>query len=168
MDSPAGVFDAPIPGMAMTHELGARPWQNPPQHTTVEEAIEYYVPRMANDEFSEQLLDVMQMGIPLTTIANTIMISGVMDGKHSADVGILIMPVLIEMMQFLGDNANVEYKSGLDDEKGTRSSLAMLAVEKLRIEESMQDEGNVEEPVQEELPMDMPEEEPKGLMARRA
>lgn len=168
MDSPAGVFDAPIPGMAMTHELGARPWQNPPQYTTVEEAIEYYVPRMANDEFSEQLLDVMQMGIPLTTIANTIMISGVMDGRHSADVGILIMPVLIEMMQFLGDNADVKYKTGLDDEKGTRSSLALLAVEKLRIEESMQDKDKTEEPVEEELPMDMPEEEPKGLMARRA
>ena len=32
-------FDAPIPGMSMTHELGARPWQSPPQYSTVDEVI---------------------------------------------------------------------------------------------------------------------------------
>lgn len=163
----AEIFDAPIPGMGMTHEVGGRPWQNPPQYATVEEALDYYIPRMASDEFSNQLVDIMQMGVPLTTLANTVQMSGVMDGKHSADIGILILPVLIEMMQFLGDSAGVEYKSGLEDEKEPRSSLGMLAIEKLRIEESKQEEVT-EEPEQPELPMDMPEEEPKGLMARRA
>lgn len=166
MDSPAGVFDAPIPGMAMTTELGNRPWENPPQYVTVEEALDYYIPRMASDEFSAQLLDVMQMGIPVTTLANTIQLSGVMDGKHTADVGILIIPVLVELMRFIGDAAGVEYTSGLEKETETRSSLALLAIEKLRQEESEQEQG-MKEPVQEELPMEMPEEEPKGLMARR-
>ncbi len=32
-------FNAPIPGQAMTAELGSRPWQRPPLYTTVEEAI---------------------------------------------------------------------------------------------------------------------------------
>jgi len=160
----AEIFDAPIPGMAMTHELGARPWQNPPQYATIEEALDYYIPRMANDDFSDQLVDIMQMGVPLTTLANTVQMAGVMDGRHSADIGILILPVLIEMMQFIGDSAGVKYTSGLEDEPEERSSLGMLAIEKLRIEESMPKE----EPEQPELPMDMPEEEPKGLMARRA
>ena len=164
----AEIFDAPIPGMAMTHELGARPWQNPPQYTTVEEALDYYIPRMANDAFSDQLVDIMQMGVPLTTLANTVQMSGVMDGKHSADIGILILPVLIEMMQFIGDSAGVEYNSGLEDSDEPRSSIGVLAIDKLRKEEAMQEEAGVEEEMQTELPMDMPEEEPKGLMARRA
>lgn len=165
----AEIFDAPIPGMAMTHELGARPWQNPPQYTTVEEALDYYIPRMANDAFSDQLVDIMQMGVPLTTLANTVQMSGVMDGKHSADIGILILPVLIEMMQFIGDSAGVEYNSGLEDSDEPRSSIGVLAIDKLRKEEAMQEkEEGVEEEMQPELPMDMPEEEPKGLMARRA
>jgi hypothetical protein len=164
----AEIFDAPIPGMAMTHELGARPWQNPPQYTTVEEALDYYIPRMANDAFSDQLVDIMQMGVPLTTLANTVQMSGVMDGKHSADIGILILPVLIEMMQFIGDSAGVEYNSGLEDSDEPRSSIGVLAIDKLRKEEAMQEEAGVEEEMQPELPMDMPEEEPKGLMARRA
>ena len=27
--------------MGLTHEVGARPWQSPPQHTTVEEALDF-------------------------------------------------------------------------------------------------------------------------------
>lgn len=37
-------FDYPIPGQGMTAEVGSRPWQNPPQYTTVEEALEFYIP----------------------------------------------------------------------------------------------------------------------------
>ena len=122
---------------------------------------------MASDDVSEQLMDVMEMGVPLTTLANTVQMSGVMDGKHSADVGILIMPVLIEMMRFIGDSAGIEYTTGLDKDKGPRSSLVTKAVNKLREEEEKQDAAPEEAPVQEELPMDMPDEQPTGLMARR-
>ena len=36
-------FNRPIPGTAMTHEVGARPWQNPSQFSRVEEAAEDYL-----------------------------------------------------------------------------------------------------------------------------
>ena len=109
-------FDAPIPGMSLTHELGARPWQQPAQFTTVEEVVDHYTTRMMNnDEFSEQLVDVMDMGIPLTTIANTIQLAGVMEGKHSVDTGLLALPVLIETMMLIGDTAGVKYNTGMDD-----------------------------------------------------
>ena len=57
-------FNRPIPGTAMTHEVGARPWQNPSQFSRVEEAAEDYLQRMTSPEFSNQLVDVMRMGIP--------------------------------------------------------------------------------------------------------
>ena len=44
-------FELPVPGMAMTHEVGASPWQTPPTYATVEEASEYYIERMSSDEF---------------------------------------------------------------------------------------------------------------------
>ena len=110
------------------------------------------------------------MGIPLTTLSNTIQLSGVMDCKHSADVGILIMPVLIEMMRFIGDSADIEYTTGLEKDKGTRSTLVTKAINKLRVEEQGEEDAPQEEeaPAQEELPMEMPDEpQPSGLMARR-
>ena len=40
MNSTEQRFEAPVPGMAMTHEVGARPWQQPAQYTSVEEALQ--------------------------------------------------------------------------------------------------------------------------------
>lgn len=164
-------LDAPIPGMSLTHELGARPWQQPAQFTTVEEVVDHYTTRMMNnDEFSEQLVDVMDMGIPLTTIANTIQLAGVMEGKHSIDTGLLALPVLIETMMLIGDTAGVKYNTGMDDVPSKeRETLAKRTIEKLKQEESKK--GNEEE---ETIPEDVnmvdeinKEEEPMGLMQRR-
>ena len=125
-------FDAAIPGQSLTAELGSRPWQQPAQYTTVEEALDYYIPRLESEEVSAQLLDVLEMGIPVTTIANTMQLGSVMEGKHSVDVGMLILPVLVELIMLIGDTAGVKYTSGLEKDKVTRSSLVDLAVTKFK------------------------------------
>ena len=51
------LIDAPIPGMSMTHELGARPWQQPAKYTTVEDASKYYITRMQDKQFTIYILD---------------------------------------------------------------------------------------------------------------
>ena len=112
VDTPSPMLDAPIAGQSLTAELGNRPWQQPPQYKTVEEALEFYVPRLANPETLDDLFDVMETGVPLTTIANAMQSAGVMEGKHTLDVGILIMPVLIETMAYLAEEAEVEYTAG--------------------------------------------------------
>jgi hypothetical protein len=179
VESPS--FDTPIPGQAMTAELGSRPWQSPPQYTTVEEALDYYIPQMADDAFSDQLLDIMEMGVPLVTLANTMQMTGTMEGKHSADVGVLILPVLVEMMRFIGDSANVKYTTGMEeDKKAPRSSMIVRALNELREEEAKekQEEDNPpvdqmtmepEAPIEEPMPeAEQPAEQPMGLMARRS
>ena len=39
-------FNAPIPGEMLTAEMGARPWQRPPQFNTVEEVIDFYTDKL--------------------------------------------------------------------------------------------------------------------------
>ena len=168
-------FDAPIPGMSMTHELGARPWQSPPKHTTVDDAIEYYLDRMSSEEFLDQLTDVMEMGVPVTNIANTMQLGNVMEGIHSVDVGMLVLPVLVEMMMLVGDSAGIKYDSGLSkeapmNEKRTRNTLVAKTARKLQLQlneqEGKEDKPMVDEPIEMEEE-EMPEEKPKGLMGRR-
>jgi hypothetical protein len=72
------------------------------------------------------------MGIPVTTVANTMQLGSVMEGKHSVDVGMLILPVLVELIMLIGDTAGVEYTTGLEKDKVTRSSLVDLAVTKFK------------------------------------
>ena len=169
-------FDAPIPGMSLTHELGARPWQQPAQFTTVEEVVEHYTDNMLNnDEFADQLVDVMSMGIPLTTIANTIQLAGVMEGKHSVDTGLLALPVIVESMQLIGDAAGVKYNTGMEDlPSKDRDTLAKRNIEKL-INEAPNEEEDLElsddivatNSIDEETTINQPQEEPMGLMQRR-
>ena len=161
------LLDAPIPGMAMTHELGARPWQTAAQFTTVDEAIEYYMSRMATEEYMEQAVDVLEMGVPITTIANTMQMAGVMEGKHSIDVGMLVTPLIMEMLMLIGDNADIDYDDGLTDIKEDTVSDSML--EKMRKEmKSRIDEvdDEVDDEV-EEVEQPDTEEVKSGLMVRR-
>ena len=93
------MIDGPIPGQGLTAEYGNRPWQQPPQYNTVDQAMEFYVPRLLEPNFVEQLLDVIETGIPLSTIANAMQLGAVMEGKHSADVGILMIMLHLNLEQ---------------------------------------------------------------------
>jgi len=170
------LLDAPISGQHMTSELGGRPWQQAPQYTTVDEAIEYYLDRMSSDEFTDQLVDVLEMDVPVTTLANTIQLGGVMDGKHTVDVGMLVMPLLMEMIMLVGDMADVKYDSGMENpNKGkTRDTLLESVRTKLQREidakEGMlfsEDELDSRDGADTEEKDIEESEEPKGLMARR-
>lgn len=160
-------LEAPIAGMSMTHELGARPWQTPPKQTTVQEVIAHYIERMQDESLTEQIVNILQSDVTVTALANTIQLAGVMDGRHSIDVGILIMPVLIEMMQLVADAEGVEYVTGMERnmEGETKDSdvSAALATFKDNLDNKDSDEKKAQD-------MDIVEErdEPSmGLMARR-
>lgn len=155
------LLDAPIPGMSLTHELGARPWQQPAQFPTVDEAIEYYMSRMATEEFMEQVVEVLELGVPVTTIANTMQMSGVMEGKHSIDVGMLTIPLIMEMLMLIAENAGIDYDDGLTEERSKQTSDARLEMVRQEMKERIDE-------VDEEPEVEEPTEEPKGLMARRA
>ena len=160
------MIDAPIAGQSLTAELGNRPWQQPPQYTTVEEALQYYIPRLTNPEMIEDLFNVMETGIPLTTLANAIQSSGVMEGKHSLDVGILIMPVLMETMAYLAEESGIEYEVGTNKRIGSdKPSSAAIA---RAIAMVKKEKGESSEELKEEVQTEMELEEPSGgLMSRR-
>jgi hypothetical protein len=157
-------FDAPIAGMALTHELGARPWQSPPQYPTVEEALDFYIPRLSSQQFAGRLLDIIEQGIPLTALAETITLGGVMQGLHTIDVAVLINPVLVELMAGIAENADVKYTLGDTDGEGIPDKgIVAKAMKEVR-GKSMIDEGREEPEAEPEPEAETPV---RGLMARR-
>ena len=171
------LLDAPISGQHMTSELGGRPWQQAPQYKTVDDAIEYYLDRMSSDEFTDQLVDVLEMDVPVTTLANTLQLGGVMDGKHTVDVGMLVMPLLMEMIMLVGDMADVKYDSGMENPNKGKTRDTLLESVRLKLQRELdKKEGMLfsdtelgEDTSEEVKDVEEPkmEEEPKGLMARR-
>ena len=60
--TPSPSLDAPIPGQSLTSEPKNRPWRNPPQLDTVEDAMEYYLPRLSSPELAPRLLEIIERG----------------------------------------------------------------------------------------------------------
>ena len=67
----------------------------------VEDAVEHYITRFSTEDVSQQIVHVLNMGVPVTSLVNIMTIHGVMEGKHTIDVSILIMPVLMEMIALI-------------------------------------------------------------------
>ena len=96
-------LDAPVPGEGLTHELGDRPWQKPAQLTNVDDVMPFYREKITDEEFIPQLMQVIELGIPLTTIANAMQSAAVMEGVHSIDVGVLMLPIIVELLKFVAE-----------------------------------------------------------------
>lgn len=160
-------LDAPIPGQSLTAPLGERPWQNPPRYSTVEQAIQFYLPRLTSERQGAQLMDLLEMGIPVDTVVDTIQLGGVMEGVHTVDVGILVSPILAEAIEQMAIAAGVDYVlegKETDDSKPTDSEIALAMRDAAKQTGMSLAEETTEET---ETPMEETPE-PTGLMARRA
>jgi hypothetical protein len=104
------------------------------------------------------------MGVPVTTLANTIQLGNVMEGRHSIDVGMLVLPVLMELIMFIAESEGVEYTSGLEQEKKLRSTLVESAL--IQLEEQTEEQDETETTDEPEEVEEEPVVERKGLMGR--
>ena len=161
------LFDAPIAGQSLTAELGARPWQQAPMYATVEEAFEYYATKLTDPAINDSLFDTLEMGTPVGPVAEILVQSGAMEGKHSIDVSILILPVIMELIAYVADEAGIEY------DMGTSKSIDQDIIPESKMELALSKIKNKSTAVKEEEPMVEPEAvpeenpQPSGLMARR-
>jgi hypothetical protein len=153
-------LDAPIPGEGLTHELGDRPWQKPAQLTNVDEVMPFYREKILDEEFIPQLLQVIELGIPLTTIANAMQSAAVMEGVHSIDVGVLMLPIVVELLKFVAEKNDVKYVTGMEKREAAPNDemITALAMKEMGEEKDMPEAPAEEEPVE--------EPQPRGLMAR--
>jgi hypothetical protein len=151
-------FEAPIPGQSLTGELGAYPWEQPAKYNTAEEAIDFYISRLANMDISMDLFESINDGLPITTAVDVLVAGGNMDGLHTMDVATLAAPVIAEFMVAVCEKLDLDY---------TMEGKATKKLNPKKLEEVMDNVSidymnpEVEEEVAEE-------EMPKviGLMAR--
>ena len=152
-------LDAPIPGQSLTAPLGDRPWQKPARFSQPDVALAFYVDRITKEDRANNMLDILENGVPVDVLVDIMQQGGVMEGVHSLDTGIIIAPALVEVISSMADNVGIEYtkfSTGTKDKSATSAEIVFAT----------KDEPQAEVPeieVEEDI-----EEEPKGLMARRA
>ena len=156
-------FEAPVPGQSLTSEPKLYPWETPPELDKIGDVISFYIERLSSQDVMDDLFIALEEGFPLNILVKSMLSTGVMEGMHSLDVGIIISPAIAEAMTSMADAAEVMYVETseeyvADQPYDTEIALALNDIAK----ESGQDFKNVEPVIGE-----TEEEEPKGLMSRR-
>lgn len=147
------------PGISWTAPLKGRPWMNPPKTVSVTDLAQRYIAAIGDEASMNDVLDALETKIPLATIAETLMLGGVSKGQHTLDAGLLVVPVIIEVLKTVAELNDIEYLVFADDE--VKANTVPPRVLKQVIGEMT---AKVAEPVVEEPVM---EEEQTGLMARK-
>ena len=152
-------LNSPIPGQSLTAPLGDRPWQKPARFSQPDVALAFYVDRITKGDRANNMLDILENGVPVDVLVDIMQQGGVMEGVHSLDTGIVIAPALVEVISSMADNVGIEYTKFSTDKKDKGATSAEIVF-------ALKDEPQAEVP-EIEIEEDIEEEEPKGLMARR-
>jgi len=168
------MFDAPIPGQSLTTEPKNYPWENPPQFDRAEQALMWHMERLEEPKRIESFLYFLEMDVDVVTLTEGILRNAVADGRHSIDISLLIAPVIHQYIVGVAELADINFKEGTEEEDTDPKQLEYIRREKEAIE-ILKDIKQGEEPDLTDLesatpkpskPAPMPEEKPKGLMAR--
>ena len=151
-------LSAPVPGMSLTAEPKSRPWRKPYMHNSVDDVATYYMDKILTAEFADGLVEQVEVGFPLATIADVWVTASTMEGVHSIDLGTLVSPVIISAMKALLDAEGVSYKIGDEREEITMSKKKMMELRDDLLE--VEDTEGAESPSEE---MEMVEEQSEGV-----
>lgn len=100
-------LNAPIPGQSLTTEPGNMPWEQPAKYNDAQEALAFYIQRLEDPDLMDELFFILEQGMPLSVLVESMTTCGVMEGLHTVDVSILINPVLHEYLLALATAADV-------------------------------------------------------------
>ena len=136
-------FDTPIPGQSLTDEPGNYPWEHPPQYVTTDGAADHLWNRMSEPEFAEQIIAMLDAGVPVEAIGRTVLFGGFLKGKFSPDVAFIIAEPVMKMIATIGVIAGIkDIKMSMDDitnKKEVRSAVR-LNVEAEKVAKDIQEE----------------------------
>ena len=151
-------FDAPIPGQGLTDEPGNYPWEHPPQFTDVVEASEFVWDRLHRPAFTEQVLAMLDAGIPVEALGRIIIFNGFMEGKWNPDVAFLIAAPVMKMIAIMGITAGVDKIKMSMSDITNNEQIQSIAKTKVNAEEAEKIAAGVKQ--------DIKKIESKGLMAK--
>jgi hypothetical protein len=170
-------FDRPIPGQSLTVEPGSVPWERPSVHSDPLDALEMYMEQLSDETVVDDVMDMVDIGIPIRVVAGVMLSKGVMEGMHTIDTKVLLLPILTAQIKSLADVIGLDYKLTMDDyadkdaaaKKKRMSLLSAKLAAKLDKVKGEKDGGEIIlEDTQQQLETGNVEEQPAEQMAPEA
>ena len=107
-EAPNNPFDAPVPGQSLTDKPGNSPLEHPPQFTDTSEAAEFVWDKLTEPQFAEQVIGMLDAGIPVEAIGRIIVFSGFTEGKWTPDIAFIITEPIMKMIATIGIQGGVK------------------------------------------------------------
>lgn len=128
-------LSTPVPGESLTTNLDQKfPFEQPPVHTDVNEAVEDIFFRLTEEENMDEILNFMRAEIPLEDIAQIYLFSGFREGAFTPDLMLTLIEPTIYILIWMADYAGIEPvlapedEFDFGDEEGEVTSLEELPV----------------------------------------
>lgn len=122
-------FGAPLPGQSLFTTPKERPYERPSELDTVDDALSYYFTNFRDPEIIDDLMTVLDMGIPLQPVVKTLYMSSVMNGIHNLDVGLIVAPVLSEFLAAVAKSYEIDFKYTAVDAAKQKSEKENMKVQ---------------------------------------
>mgnify|MGYP003681123768 FL=1 len=133
-------FSSPVPGMSLTTEPGSRPWEKPAKYPHAEDALGFYMQELSAPERLNSLFDILERNFPVTTLVDSIVVSGVMEGLHSLDTAIIISAPIFQYITGVADIAGIEYRTGTEHDGKDSPTLITAAIKEAQSQENIEEQ----------------------------
>tara|TARA_R110000823_G_scaffold283468_1_gene401650 strand:- start:181 stop:816 length:636 start_codon:yes stop_codon:yes gene_type:complete len=108
-------FSAPIPGQSLTSKPSERRWERPPEYSTTEEAMQFYMKHLTKPDVVDDMMVALEVGFPVKPLVKAMRITNTMEGKHTLDVGLLVEPFLVKFISATAESLDVPYELEQED-----------------------------------------------------
>ena len=124
-------FDAPVPGQSFTDKPGNYPWEHSPQYTDTSEAADYVWDRLSQPAFAEQVIAMLDAGIPVEAIGRIIIFAGFTEGKWTPDVAFIIAEPVMKMIAAVGIHGGVKkFRMSMQDLTNEKQMQSISKIKK--------------------------------------
>ena len=118
-NDPIETFERAVPGSSLTSEEGLYPYEGPQEYSDPEDVVEYYTEKLSNPEVVDNIMILLELGFPISTLAKTLLTTSQMAGIHSIDISLILSKknVITNMLKTIGDEAGINYTTGEEPNK---------------------------------------------------
>ena len=103
-------FSAAPPGYSLTQDNQNFPWENPPEISDPEEALDQAIDFLDNPRNQKEVFKLLTAGVSVEVLVEGYTMQGFQEGKFSADTGLLIKTPLALYMANLAEENIIAYR----------------------------------------------------------
>tara|TARA_R100000008_G_C3517685_1_gene132254 strand:- start:125 stop:751 length:627 start_codon:yes stop_codon:yes gene_type:complete len=105
-----GSMNRAIPGESLTANPDEpRPWEQPPEFTTMQEALDSIVSSLLEEETYLSIVGAVKEGIPISDVVQQILYIGFNQGKWNPDLLMMLLEPLMYVVMALCEKSGVEF-----------------------------------------------------------